>query len=587
MRKVFFDLVPVLYVILFFGGSIFAHELGHYLAAKKRGLFVPKFSIGIGPKLFGMTIGKTEFVVSLFPIGGYVSIPQLDDLNATEGTDSTAKNLKAASCWDKIVTAFAGPFFNILFAIVIAIAVYFIGIPTAEESLCTNVGYVPQTLTLAPGREIPSPAYEAGILPNDKILSIDGHRVKKFNEILEFIALGNRKDKDGHPLSAVEIERNGQILSLAVRPAMLSPYSLNGDNSNEDKLRMIGIWPKQNLIVEKLHAATAAKNFDLRKGDRVISANGTPLFNWMELRDIAKEAESIALAIERDGKQQILQIPVTRLAILKPHLNLKFANGAELDVIPEGPLYAFNTGEERFINLQIFSSNRSFLKQYELAGGESIISVNGEKIESLHYLQKVALEFPRLIVQVLAEPDKKTIELDHISETQVVDTVFSNFLGIIGKENIIIDHPTPLAQIADITVLTFKTLGSLFSRTSDISTKHLMGPAGMIKTMYSSAKTSFPWLLWLVVLININLAILNLLPFPVFDGGLITIAALEKISGWKFINKVLAKVQIACFAILIALIAYVTFLDVRRMWTKNCDSLESVKQSHLAITYGD
>jgi regulator of sigma E protease len=68
----------ILLVVLFFGGSIFVHELGHFLAARKRGLKVERFSIGFGPRLFGWT-GKdgVDYRVSLIPLGGYVALPQL------------------------------------------------------------------------------------------------------------------------------------------------------------------------------------------------------------------------------------------------------------------------------------------------------------------------------------------------------------------------------------------------------------------------------------------------------------------------------------------------------------------------------
>src|SRR3954465_14247825 len=76
-------------VILFFGGSIFVHELGHFLAARRRGAVVERFSIGFGPAIFKWR-GKdgVEYRVSYFPLGGYVVLPQLADLSAVEGRSS-------------------------------------------------------------------------------------------------------------------------------------------------------------------------------------------------------------------------------------------------------------------------------------------------------------------------------------------------------------------------------------------------------------------------------------------------------------------------------------------------------------------
>jgi len=88
------DLLPALFsnvwaiflIVLFFGGSIFVHELGHFLAARRRGVHVSRFSIGFGPKMFGWE-GKdgVEYRVSWLPLGGYVALPQLADMPAIEG----------------------------------------------------------------------------------------------------------------------------------------------------------------------------------------------------------------------------------------------------------------------------------------------------------------------------------------------------------------------------------------------------------------------------------------------------------------------------------------------------------------------
>ena len=110
IAEIFSNTWAIILVLLFFGGSIFVHELGHFLAAKMRGLKVIKFSIGFGPAIFSRK-GKDgcEYLVGALPLGGYVAIPQLADLSALEGTDSSeGKNLPKASCTDKVIVSAAG-----------------------------------------------------------------------------------------------------------------------------------------------------------------------------------------------------------------------------------------------------------------------------------------------------------------------------------------------------------------------------------------------------------------------------------------------------------------------------------------------
>jgi membrane-associated protease RseP (regulator of RpoE activity) len=124
------------------------------------------------------------------------------------------------------------------------------------------------------GSQVKSPAFKAGIFPNDRILSIYGYRIKKFDEIVQFIALGNKKDSHNKSLSTVELERDGKKLQLIVNPVLISDFK--GVN---DAFRIIGIYPKQILIIDKFVHSTESQGPVLEKGGRIISANGVPLFH--------------------------------------------------------------------------------------------------------------------------------------------------------------------------------------------------------------------------------------------------------------------------------------------------------------------
>src|SRR5512138_2838340 len=89
LTTLFSNVWSIFLVVAFFGGSIFVHELGHFLAARRRGVHVERFSIGFGPAI-GSRRGKdgVEYRVAWFPLGGYVLLPQLADLGAVEGESS-------------------------------------------------------------------------------------------------------------------------------------------------------------------------------------------------------------------------------------------------------------------------------------------------------------------------------------------------------------------------------------------------------------------------------------------------------------------------------------------------------------------
>ena len=130
---------------------IFVHELGHFLAARKVGVVVEKFALGFGPKIIGFTKGGTEYLIAAIPLGGYV---KMKGEEAGEDEADQQGSFSAAPVGHRLAIAFAGPLFNILFAIGIYYFVYLIGVP----ALSPVVGTVNEE----------SPALAAGLQTGDR-----------------------------------------------------------------------------------------------------------------------------------------------------------------------------------------------------------------------------------------------------------------------------------------------------------------------------------------------------------------------------------------------------------------------------------
>ena len=123
-------------IVLFFGGSIFVHELGHFLAARRRGVKVERFSIGFGPKIASWERDGVEYRLSWLPLGGYVALPQLADMATIEGgepervpfvgteissgSEEFGHGLPLISYSTRMIVFAAGAFFNLLFAFALA-----------------------------------------------------------------------------------------------------------------------------------------------------------------------------------------------------------------------------------------------------------------------------------------------------------------------------------------------------------------------------------------------------------------------------------------------------------------------------------
>ena len=147
----------ILEVLVLFNLVIFVHELGHFLAARWRGLKVDRFAIWFGKALWKKKINGVEYSLNSIPVGGYVALPQMAPMELIEGkSEEPTEPLPPISALDKIIVAFAGPLFSFLLAFAFAFIVWGVGRPAIKFDDPTTVGWVDPTGR--PGRRDCSPA---------------------------------------------------------------------------------------------------------------------------------------------------------------------------------------------------------------------------------------------------------------------------------------------------------------------------------------------------------------------------------------------------------------------------------------------
>jgi regulator of sigma E protease len=290
-------------IVLFFGGSVFVHELGHYLAARARGVHVEVFSIGFGPPIFSWKgADGTRYQVAWFPLGGFVLLPQIADLGPLEGeSEADPDKLPPVSYGSKMLVFAAGAACNVLFAFALACVIYWIGQPETNESTSTQIGYVTRTIDLSDGTKVTSPALEAGLRVGDVVKAIDGVPVSDWGELNDTLVMGSGRDAGGNPSTVFTLERDGRRMDVTVHPRL----------SGDDRWRRVGIMPGYELNVDTVPKNSAMEKAGLVHGDRIVSVNGTLVMNlngWAEELEL-EPAKAAQMGVVRGRRTVSLVVP--------------------------------------------------------------------------------------------------------------------------------------------------------------------------------------------------------------------------------------------------------------------------------------
>ena len=622
MLEFFSIILKVVFIVFFFGFCVGIHEFGHMIVALWQGLHVEKFSIGMGPKLWGFKYKGVEYQVGWLPFGGFVSLPQLDPTDEPKTSDD--KPLPHASPKARMLTAFAGPFFNILFGFVLATIMWGVGLwePATADSVV--VAEVPAYL----------PEYVEPLNPGDRILAIDGESISEFQ--------GEMLDRWGNLCYAwSEIfpeQEASETLQLTVQ-------------TGEEAAREITITPKRNPEYDA----------GLRAGDRIVAVNGKPFTGGVSefhQEYVYSNGANISLRVVRDGQTQDIRFspapnagmeglgypffvvlnplqigdvlpgtPADQAGLKKNDLLLA-VNGKNVigafQLAEELQKYAGQTisveiernGENQQLALGLpdweepnfnaigiaFSVLASQIQPdspAEKAGirqGDRFLSVEQLDADGKNTDQTTAVldmrSFQRAIRQCEGRPVRIVFERNGKESSTVVTPEFSRemdppvyLVGVVLSDALpkVLTHVNPWTQFTRIMSTTGRTLGLLFapltSRISSMVTgrpravpkaqigvKHMSGPLGILQMLWFKLRDEgYRGGFAFIILITFSLAVMNLLPLPVLDGGHILFAILEALTRKRMPAKALNYIYNTFAVLLITLMLYITFYDGKRL----------------------
>ena len=592
----------IVLVIIGIGLLIFIHELGHFLVAKKIGVRVYAFSLGFGPAIISRQIGETDYRISLIPLGGYVKLAgeQREESNTGEEWEFMSKKP-----WQRAAVLVAGVACNTLLAFVAFIIAFRVGVPFVTPEI---------------GRTMPGwPAWEAGIRPGDKIVKINNVSDPDFEDVFISVALSGSPEGIN-----MEIERDNKTFDVNVVPRYDSTVGIQRIGiAPATTLEVHKIFAIKN-------SDTPVQRSGLRVNDKVLEINGKKIITENDFREIelANPGKELILTVLRDDRK--IDVKVTPSVVTRWMIGLSCATtkfdgvkknslayslglqkGDEIVKVNYQDVHGFteliNTIKDSangIVTLQVSRGNgtkymkltkygKETVKEFSegifpryglivdstvegfparnigIEPGDTITSIDGENVT----------EWNQLLTLVTASQGKEfEISWMHNYETYTKTITpkkneknAQGSMGIKFKEKKII-RKYGLAKSCVVgthkTVVNIKriymTIQGFVSK--KLSTKALGGPVLIAQASYESAKSGIGKLMYFMAIISINLAVINILPIPVLDGGHLLFLGIEKIKGSPISEKTMAIANYIGFALIISLMIYATKNDIMRLF---------------------
>ena len=304
-------------------------------------------------------------------------------------------------------------------------------------------------------------------------------------------------------------------------------------------LRYINAHAKQESTLKRDYAAVTLPKIDMQEVTLQEAVTG--------LRVMAKNASQ-----GKVSPNLIIKGP----ALVEKKLSLNLANV---------PL----TGREIELNIRIVPGGvgTSYLHQ-QLKAGDRVIAVDGTPVFQRASISEHLAKNPARPTTFLVQRGSEQVTLNIQPRLDTDERTGKQVprIGLRYRENIVVLHPTPWSQIGDDISSTFRTLGALISPSSDIGPSKLSGPIGIARALHQQAQWDIRRALWFVILVNVNLAIFNLLPIPVLDGGHLLFFLFEAVLRRPLPLRVRELASLAGLMILLALMGIAFKNDVERRW---------------------
>lgn len=538
----------IIEVLVIFNLLIIVHEWGHFLAARWRGAVIEGFGVWFGKPLWKKKINGVTYSLGSIPFGGFVKLPQLMDTNLEGQSEFAGKELPRLKPLDKIIIAAAGPIFSLLLAFFFALIVWSIGRPMGEAERTTTIGAVQKD----------SVAEKAKLKAGDKLLTVDGHPVHKFGGQSEDSVMWRIVRSEGETIP-ITYQRGDEVKTANLKPEIPSAswYQRRG-------LRRIGIGPMSTPMIAAVEPSGAAEKAGLKPNDLIVAVNGQSIYEDRGLLDYAQEHPGVPL----------------KLTVKRPvnHSEKQFET-LDLDYELRGPIIGgvVEGSPAQTVGLQAgdrvvaldgkpIRTPGEFIDYIQAREGVEVAITIKRPLPRQHKKDPIQYEEKERIIKIKPEIPEETVGAKKPSIGIAPLLPGLDFaLDLMGPRDLA--FPTPMEQIVTSVKQITSTIGAVASK-SNIGVQHMGGPVMMMRVYYNLFESPHGWrlALWFSVIINVNLALLNLLPIPPLDGSHITLGLVEIIRRKPVKGKLLEYIMGPFTLLVIGFMLFVTFYDVQDLF---------------------
>ena len=574
MQNIFFH--PVVAMIVMLGTLVLFHELGHYLVGRWCGVAVEKFAIGFGQSIAAFRRGQTDFIIGWIPLGGYV---KFFGGTRNEDTPDDVKGLLywQAPVWKRALIVAACPAANF----VLAFFIFWLMVMRGIEQPPPIVGEVIES-----GR-----AQQAGILPGDRFLQVEGVDVKNWSDIERAFQKNPEKKLE------VIISRDGQSIQKSVTPEAVVGRSIFGSRARIGRVGVALGFP--SAVVSITSAESVLAKDGLKTGDRIEA--------WLDEAGLEHKIQGLHETFklfahwgrEKRKPVTVLVRPVSIVDVSEGRPQEKPASDSRRVVlnVTKWPVFSAQTDRAYAAELGALDSHLTIgLVRDGLSGillpGDRLVSWSNVPVRNIFHLQELMESWKSPEVSLTVMRDYKMLSLMvplkavEVQAPEGLVTVYVLNASMLGQSSLpesdILKEGNPIKAAVVAVDEAYKqteimVLGLWQIMSGAVPIKSLGGPIMIAKVAGDSAKAGWMAFLASMAVISINLGLVNLFPIPVLDGGQLVLLGVESVKRSPLEESTIENFQKLGFIMVMSLVILALYNDLSRFWSSIVGSILGAK----------